>query len=776
MNNIPNQLQPVADALWMFFKKLQTHWYDFRKNRPYLAITSLVAGSLAAALLLAVFLFIQAIRLGAYGPLPAKSSLQEINQALASEIYSDDHHLLGRYYLENRSYVPYEDLSPELVYALVAIEDARFFRHKGIDWQAWARVFFKSILLQQSSEGGGSTLSQQLTKNLFPREGAGKYALVINKLKEVLIALRLERMYSKEELLELYLNTVPFSENTYGVNVAAHRFFNTHPSKLEAYQAATLVAMLKATAQYDPTNYPQRSLDRRNLVLERMVAQKYLPQADLDSLQQLPLLLDYKPISNNQGLATYFREHLRLEIKRLLKPLKKKNGTTYNVYKDGLKIYTTLDADLQQYAEAAVADHMGKLQADFIKHLNGLTPWENDTMLMAYVHQSPIYQKLMATHQDSARVDSIMHIKADRKVYAGFGKEEQMNLSLLDSIKYYLSFLNAGLLSVDPNSGSVKAWVGGIDHKYFKYDHVKSKRQVGSTFKPFVYAKAIQKGIPPCSYQPNRLRTYWKYEAWRPKNADHKYGGWYSMEGGLIKSVNTIAVGNMMRVGSKNVSALAQEMGFEEVLPVPSIALGTVEASLSEVVTAYSIFANGGLRPELNYIERIESKDGKVLYDFAALQDTSTWDRVLEPDVATLMNEMLQTAVNRGTGMRLRYRYQFNNELAGKTGTSQNHSDGWFVGYNPQLVTGVWVGAESPGVRFRSLRLGQGANTALPIFAEYFKAVKDNPAMAPIAQATFAEPSDSLQQVLNCPNIKWPSRVQVDSTSTGPAIAAAEDD
>lgn len=775
MNDLMNiARQRCIGAYIVLFRVLELpkDWRAVKRQRPWAAFLLQAGAALFLLACLSLFLFLQSIRLGLYGPLPEREDLNHISHYLASEVYAQDSTLLGRYYLENRSYVPYEQFSADLVNALIATEDARFYQHRGIDWRAWGRVLLKTIALNDERQGGGSTISQQLAKNLYPRRDYGAYSLVINKLKEVFIARRLERLYSKEELLELYLNTVSFSENTYGVKVAAHRFFNTSPDQLRPEQAAVLIAMLKATSRYNPKSHPQLSRERRDLVLDRMHDYGYLSAVDIDSLKVLPLGLDYRPLTTNEGLATHFRETLRLELKNMLDSLRKDNGMGYNLYTDGLKIYTTIDAQLQSYAEEAVVTHMKELQQSFIDHLGEETPWESDSLFRQVVYQSERYRRLADECLPEEVIDSVMAIPRPMTVYRAPGREESLAMSPMDSIRHYLSFLNAGFLAAEPGTGAVRAWVGGIDHQYFKYDHVRARRQVGSTFKPIVYARAIQHGIHPCSYTPNVLATYWRYDGWQPRNADNKYGGLYSMEGGLINSVNTIAVRMALRAKPQAVAELAKDMGFRGHVPgVPAIALGAAEASLEEMVTAYGTFAARGKRPELHYIRRVETPDGKVLIDFETKRDSSRWKRVLAEREADLINEMLKESPQRGTAVRLRYRYQLPNELAGKTGTSQNHSDGWFMGYTPQLVTGVWVGAEYPIVRFRNLRLGQGANTALPIFAEFMLRVNRDSTYRHLSEAKFTEPSIEVQSMLNCPSIVWPEQ---DSTARAEnAVAAA---
>ncbi|MCI5083447.1 MAG: transglycosylase domain-containing protein [Saprospiraceae bacterium] len=754
VNLIPKTAYPAL--LW---QQLRGRWKEMRKNKTkvYYALQMMVVLSIAPVLIITAF--IVSVTNGVFGNMPSDQNLLAIQYPVASEIYSSDSVLLGRFYLEQRSLADFTELSPHLINALVATEDARYYDHNGIDYRAWARVFFKSILMKDRSSGGGSTISQQLAKNLYPREGDGGMALLINKLKEAIIAQKLERLYSKKQILELYLNTVAFSENTYGVKVAAQRFFNTSPSQLRPEQAATLVAMLKATSTYNPVSHPKLSKERRNLVLDQMEKYDYLTTAEKDSLQKLALNLNYFPLNNNVGLATYFREHLRLDLKERLQPLRKKeSGLSYNIYTDGLKIYTTIHSKMQAFAEEAVKEQIADLQKTFHKHLDGKNAWEKDTIIELAVHQSPRYRNLRSQNRSKAFIDSVFQEPVHMLVFDWEQGEKKVRWSPLDSIRYYNSLLNAGFMVSDPQTGAIQAWVGGINHKYFKYDHTQSKRQVGSTFKPVVYAKAIQRGIHPCSYTLNTLRTYTRYENWQPKNADDKYGGLYSMQGGLTNSVNTVTVSLMMRSGPKRVAQLAEDLGIDAPVPgVPSIALGTVDASLREMTNMYSTFANRGLKPELRFIDRIVTKTGEVVLDYAQ-PDTSQWKRALSVDEADMINEMLQATVTQGTARRLRYRYQFTYPFAGKTGTSQNHSDGWFMGFTPKMVAGAWVGAESPLVRFRDLRLGQGANTALPIFARFVQKLETDPKLRSLIETDFPEPSQFVKDQLNCQSIQWPKK------------------
>jgi len=781
MNNFITTLdfKRVFEGMYAIQHSLQSarkRWGEFLRKYPFVRWLFRVFGIVMLLGAIALTGFLMSIRNGAYGPLPTRADLKEISNPLAAEVYAEDSTLLGRYFLEHRSNVRFEHISPHFINALVATEDARYFQHNGVDLRAWFRVFYKSILLKDESAGGGSTITQQLVKNLYPRQDYGKYSLIINKLKEVFIAMRLERIYSKEEIMEMYLNTVPFSHNTYGIKVAAQRFFGVTPDKLTAEQSAVIVAMLKATTTYDPVLNPKNSMRRRNLVLSQMHKYGYLTASESDSLQQMPLRLNFSPLNHNVGIATHFREHLRLELKRILSDFRKPNGMAYNIYTDGLKIYTTLDANMQAYAENAVQKHMQQLQQDFIEHLGDEPAWENDTVLIMAIRQSPRYRQLRAAGVSRERIDSIFNTPVEMTVFDWKEGEATRKMSPLDSIKYYLSMLNAGFMAVEPQTGSVKAWVGGIEHKYFKYDHVTSRRQVGSTFKPIVYATAINRGIPPCSYTGNYLRTYPQYQYWTPKNADNRYGGLYSMEGALINSVNTISVRMALRAGPIYIAKMAEDLGISGDVPgVPAIALGAHESSLKDMVTVYSTFANRGKRPELRYIQRIETARGRVIYQNWI--DRNAWAQPLTTDQADMINEMLQSAVDNGTGRRLRYRYKFTNEIAGKTGTSQNHSDGWFIGYTPTLVAGTWVGGESPSVRFRDLSLGQGANMALPVYALFLKQLQADKNYEHLFTATFAEPAEEVVDALNCARIKSAKSAEDESdeekTKDNSAVAAA---
>lgn len=686
---------------------------------------------------------------GHFGVIPSNVALKAIKNANASEVYSADKKLLGKYYIQNRTELKYEDISPSVINALVATEDARFYEHSGIDYRSLGRVVFKTILLQEESSGGGSTISQQLAKNLYPRQHYPLIGIVINKFREMIIAQRLEEIYDKKELITLYLNTVPFGGNVFGIEAGAQRFFSVSAKKLAPEQAAILIGMLKATTSYNPRLYGERSLGRRNVVLSLMEKHGYLGAEALEVLKEKPLKLNYNTSSHNEGLATYFREHLRLKLNKWCKENKKADGTNYNVYTDGLKIYTTIDSRMQKYAELSMQEHLKDLQKLFDAHWKDRKPWGKNASLIEFaVKQSPRYRQLKANGLSWKAINKIFATPIEMEVFTWDG-EKTKKMSPLDSVAHYLQFLHAGLLSMEAQTGYVRAWVGGINHKYFQYDHITSTRQVGSTFKPIVYAAALENGRNPCKFIDNEQRTYPTPDSWTPRNPNGDYTGQYSMQGGLVKSVNTISAELIWETGVPQTAQLAREMGVKNKLPKgPAIALGTADISLLEMVTVYSTFANRGAPVEPVYLLKIEDANGNIIADF---DKPSNKNWVLKPETADMMVEMMRNVVNKGTAMRIRGRYGIKGDVAGKTGTTQDHTDGWFIGFTPKLVTGVWVGGEARPIRFRSLKLGQGANTALPIWAKYMGKVYKDGGFKKMARDTFAGLSDSLAFVMACP-------------------------
>ena len=697
-----------------------------------------------------VVLLFMAISMGWMGFMPSFEELENPKSNLASEVYSADQVVIGKFFIENRSNVKYEELSPNIVHALVATEDVRFYKHSAIDLRGLTRA-----VIHLGKDGGASTITQQLAKNLFPRERLNKFETVFRKLKEWVIAVKLEHNYTKEEILAMYLNTVTFGNNSFGIKTAAKTYFNKLPSELDVQEAAILVGMLKAPSYYNPVRNHDRAIIRRNVVLNQMKKYNYLTESACDSIKQLPLdVSHFKLQDHNQGLATYFREYLRGEMKQWCSTHYKPDGTPYNLYKDGLKIYTTIDSKMQRYAEEAVAEHLGKeLQPDFYNHWKNkkrfpnapfyrLNKKQRDRIMTQAMKRSDRYYWMK---QRKAPEDSIIksfNTPVAMKVFSWNGPIDTV-MTPMDSILYYKYFLQVGLMSIEPQTGYVRAYVGGIDYRYFKYDHVTSaKRQVGSTFKPFVYASAFQElGFTPCTEVPNTAVTFDMPPGqpdYTPKNADkNREGEMVTLKWALANSVNFISAFLIKRVKPGKVVELARKMGVKsEIEPVPAICLGTPSLSVEEMVGATATYANKGIFNKPVYITRIEDKNGNVIETFKRQSNEALSERT-----AYLMLSLLQGVVKYGTGRRLIYRYHFTYPIAGKTGTTDNNSDGWFMGLTPDLVTGLWVGAEDRSVHFRSTHLGQGANMALPIWALYMKRVYADSTLN-ISKGDFEKPKD----------------------------------
>ncbi|PRY06391.1 penicillin-binding protein 1A [Pontibacter ummariensis] len=705
-------------------------------------------------LALCFFVIYLAVYMGLLGGVPSRHALKAIQNNTASEVYAAGGELLGRYYIQDRTNVRYEDISPVAVDALIATEDARFYQHSGVDVRSSSRVLIKSLLLQEES-GGGSTLSQQLAKNLYPRRDYGLFSTPMNKLREIVTAHKLEGIYSKKELLELYLNTVPMGGNIYGIERSARRFFNTSADSLKAEEAAVLIGMLKATTTYNPRLHPEAALRRRNVVLSQMAKYNYLSPAEADSLKGLPLALDYNYTTHHDGLAPYFREQLRQELAAWCSKQEKENGEPYNLYTDGLKIYTTIDAGMQVHAERAVCRKMAQLQERFDKHWKGRAPWGKDEAVVQHAMQrSDRYRKMQQAGLPEEAILEAFKKPVSMSVFS-WGGSTKKEMSPLDSLRHYARLLNTGLLAMEPQTGYVRAWVGGINHEAFKYDHVLSRRQVGSTFKPFVYAAALEKGIPPCTYFPNERRTYTDYQDWSPQNATGQYGGEYSMRGALAHSVNTISAQLIMETGVDRTVDMAHRLGIQSELPeVPSLALGTANLSLLEMVSAYASFANGGYRVPPVYVVKITDRKGKVLRQHGIHQQR---EKVLSRTNAAIMLQLLQGVVEEGSAARLRAEYGLKMDIAGKTGTTQEHADGWFIGITPKLVTGVWVGAESPKVGFRSLELGQGSRTALPVWGDFMRRIAIDPAFPGYFYSRFDPLPPGVEARLACDSYRPPA-------------------
>jgi len=691
----------------------------------------------AAILFLMACLFFILVFIGALGPVPSKEQLKAIKNPVASEVLSGDGRVLGRYYIENRSYAKFDEISPNVINALIATEDARFYEHRGIDEIALLRVFVKSILLFDRSSGGGSTLSQQLAKNLYPRVKLGPLSMPVNKLRESIIAYRMERVYDKNDILTLYLNTVPFSENIFGIDVAAERFFSKSPARLDVHEAAVLVGLLKANNYYNPHRNPERARDRRNTVIELMKKNGYITAEQAAVYKEKPLVLKYSPITYNIGPAPYFVEKIKPRLLEWCSENQKPNGENYNLYTDGLIITTTLEYNLQYYAQQSVKDKMKSLQKVFDTHWKNRDIFkENPDIVKSALNKSDIKGK---------NLDE----KIRTSLFTWDGVRDTI-ISRQDSIKHYLKFLNAGFIAIEPHTGALKAWVGGIDFRFYKFDHVTAPRQTGSVYKPLVYLSALENGIAPDKYYPNVHKTYTEYNDWAPRNSHDEYGGYYTMKGSLSKSLNTVSVEVILDAGVKNTINLSEDFGISSNLPeYPSLALGVASVSLQEMIEAYAGIVNDGRPVKTNYLVQISDREGNILEKF---DSEVSMDYVASPENCRAVIKMMEEVVQTGTGKGIRTRYGIESEFAGKTGTTQDNSDGWFVGISPSLVTGCWVGADDPRIHFRTTTYGQGAYMALPVVGSFFYRVKRDAKVSHYLDGSFSSPSPEMYAMLNVPD------------------------
>ena len=676
-------------------------------------------------------LFFFCVAKGIFGTMPTFDELENPKTNLATEIISADGKVLGTYYVENRSNVRYSELSHYMPEALISIEDERFTEHSGIDERALFRVAFG--ILTGRKKGGGSTITQQLAKNLFPRgENLSKPQLVLRKFQEWITATKLEHNYSKEEIIAMYLNTVPFGHNAYGIRSAASTFFDKKPIDMNIEECALMAGVVNAPTRFSPVRNPENSKNRRNLVLKKMAENGFITQAECDSISLIPIDMSHFSVKDhNSGQATYFREFLRGELTRWAQNTTRSDGQPYNIYRDGLRIYTTIDSRMQHYAEEAVKEFMGKeLQPMFYKHWKGqknapfsnVTADEIDHILETSMKRTERYRVLKnaGMPMDSIKVE--FNRPVPMTIFSWDGPIDTV-MSPMDSIRYYKWFLQASLISIESHTGHVKAYVGGLDYRFFKYDHVtQARRQVGSTFKPFLYSLAMQEGeYTPCTRIPNIQYNIQLEDGnvWSPGNSGSHVGEEVTLKWALAQSNNWISAYLMNQFGPNAVIAQARRMGVESPIEaVPAICLGVCDLKLIEMVGAMSTFANQGVYIKPMFITRIEDKNGNVIARFSSEESEA-----MSELTAYKMVELMKGVVQSGTGIRLRSTYGFNNPVAGKTGTTQKQSDGYFMGITPDLTTGVWVGAEDRSVHFRSTQLGQGSHTALPIWAIYMKKV-----------------------------------------------------
>lgn len=728
-----------------------------KKMKKYL----LILWALVFAPFLLILLIVFMVSMQWFGPLPNVAELQNPKLNLATEIISCDGKILGKYYAENRVNVKFKELSPYIVNGLIATEDARFQDHSGIDLRGLFRVLFRTVLSRDQSGGGGSTLTQQLAKMLFPREkNQSKINLAMRKIKEWIIAAQLEKQYTKEEILTMYMNKFDFVNLAVGIKSASKIYFNTTPDSLKIEQAAMLVGMCKNPALFNPMRRPDTTLQRRNVVMYQMLKYEYLPQQKYDSLKKLPLGINFQQEDHNLGIAPYLREYLRDDfMKKWCEENPKPDGTQYDVYRDGLKIYTTIDSRMQQYAEQAMEQHMKELQGKFSKECKQkknapfdfrVTKEEIASIMTSAMHRSDRYHSLKATGASDAEIKKNFNSPVSMTVFSWKG-EFDTTMTPWDSIIYYKHFLQAGLMSMDPHTGYIKAWVGGINYKHFKYDHVNrhSTRQVGSTFKPFVYALAVMEGWSPCQKIPNVPVTFElpNQPPYTPQNSgEEEYNGkMVTMKFALALSINWVTAYIMKQFGPEAVVQFARRLGITAPLDaVPSLCLGSADISVFEMTGAMSTFTNKGTRVEPIFVTRIEDKHGRVLADFRPKTE-----EVMDEEKSYVALSMMQGVVQNGTGCRLRYKYKLMMPIAGKTGTTQNHSDGWFMGITPDLVTGTWVGGEDRSIHFSTMTEGQGASMALPIFAYYMQRVYADKRIN-LYQGEFEKPQKKISVEMDC--------------------------
>ncbi|MDT0555520.1 penicillin-binding protein 1A [Patiriisocius hiemis] len=701
---------------------------------------------------------------GAFGSLPDETSLENPEKNLATEIIAVDGKVIGKFYKENRTPVFYEELPDHLVKALIATEDARFYDHAGIDAKGTVRA---AVFL--GSRGGASTISQQLAKLFFTEQvSRNKLQRGIQKIKEWVIATRLERRYTKEEIIAMYFNEYDFLNQAVGIESAANIYFDKPPRDLNTVESAMLVGMFKNSSLYNPIRNPEGVKNRRNVVLSQMEKYDYITEKVKDSLQALPLNLKYTPQGHVEGLATYFREYARAFMADWVKENPKSNGDSWDIYSDGLKVYTTIDSRMQQYAEEAVDSHIANLQKEFTaqNEKNKTAPFrdiseeEINGIMRSAMKRSDRWRILEDQGKSEKEIIESFKKKTKMSIFS-WGGDIDTTMTPMDSIRYYKSFLRASMMSMTPQTGEVRAWVGGINYKHFKYDMVKTgKRQIGSTFKPFVYATAIdQMHMSPCDTLPNTPYTipegkYGLLKPWTPKNSSGGGGGMLTLKAALAQSINTVTARLIDRVGPRPVIELVDKMGVEskDIPEAPSIALGTPDVTLFEMVGAYSVFANEGVYVKPTLISRIEDKNGTILY-----QNVPETKDVINKESAYVTVSLMEGVTQSGSGSRLRhtwrggdpvykkiitdYPYGFKNPIAGKTGTTQNNSDGWFMGMVPNLVTGVWVGGEDRATRFSRTAYGQGASMALPIWAIYMKKCYANEELD-VSDGRFSRPSN----------------------------------
>jgi len=715
--------------------------------------------------------------IGKFGEMPDFRQLENPKTNFASEIISSDNEVLGKYYFnDNRTPIKYEDINTKTVEALIATEDERFYSHPGIDLKATLRA-----IVFLNTRGGASTISQQLARQLFVGVRSRNIIQAVGqKIKEWVIAVELEKQYTKEEIITMYLNIYDFGYYGDGIKSASNIYFSKEPIDLKIEESAMLIGMLQNSSLYDPLRRPEITKNRRDLVLMQMAKNKYISENEKDSLQRIPLELNYTPQSHRQGLATYFRSYLRGFMKDWTDNNLKTDGSKYNLYSDGLKIYTTINSKMQKYAEESVTEHMKNLQKEFFIQNDALStaPFrdldedEEESIMKRTMRRSERWRKARVSGKSEDEIEEIFNVPTEMSIFSWEGDIDTV-MAPIDSIRYYKHFLQAGMMSMNPKNGHVMAWVGGINYRNFQYDHVmQSKRQIGSTFKPFLYATAIdQLKLSPCDMLPDAIHCIepYKYgnpDPWCPTNSSDKYGGMRTLSNALANSKNTISAQLIDRVGPRPVADLARNLGVSSNIPnVPAIALGTPDLSVYEMVGAYGAFANKGIYVKPIMVTKIEDRNGKIVF-----QSTPETKDVLSEESSYVTLKLLEGVTKFGSGARLRhdipedernyvyknvvsgYPYKFDNAIAGKTGTTQNQSDGWFIGMVPNLVTGVWVGGEDRSIHFEEIAFGQGATMSLPIWGLFMKKCYEDEELG-VSKEDFEEP-ENLTIELDCSKVQ----------------------
>ncbi|MES2651756.1 MAG: transglycosylase domain-containing protein [Bacteroidota bacterium] len=699
-------------------------------------------------------LFIVCIGFGLFGDIPSFRAIENPKSNEATEVISEDGKVLGTYFVKNRSNVGYAQISPNVLNALIATEDIRYMSHSGIDFKRTFTIFAYALM---GKKQGGSTITQQLALNLFSEEGRQKnsFKRIIQKFQEWVIAVKLERNYTKEEIITMYLNTVDFGNQAYGIKSAARVYFNTTPDKLSVSQSAVLIGILRGITRYSPTRNPERALGRRNTIMALMVKANFLTEQEFESAKEKPLNLHYNAANSNDGIAPYFRAVLKSDVRRILEERSiTKNGVPYDLDRDGLKIITTINYDMQVYAEEAQREYMKILQKQFNNSWKGRNPFKGmELQIEQGIKRSDRYKSLKLEGKTDEEITADFNTPTNLSIFSWKGNIDTL-MKPIDSVKYYKLLLRNAMMAMDPKTGFIKAWVGGINFEHFKYDQVKTgTRQVGSTAKPFTYAVAIENGYSPCQEVPNVPVTISNpgSEDWTPKSSGTLPGS-ITLQKALAYSQNFVAAYLMKEVGPTAVVNEIKKMGITSDVPaVPSISLGSFDASIFEMVGAYSVFANKGAWIQPTYITRIEDKNGVVLYDSKPIVKLA-----MSEESAYVMTRMLRGVISGGTGWRLSGKYGINTPIGGKTGTTQNNSDGWFMAISPDIVAGVWTGCEDRAFHFTSTRDGEGANSALPIFAGFMKRVYANSKLK-VSRADFEPPKDGVGIELNCDLYTKPS-------------------